>query len=71
MPMTVLLLLSTLTLALALTLARGILAVPAFADTSSLTIASERYLAGDSVSLFEPRRVWRWLEFNSYAATAL
>ncbi len=65
MPMTVLLLLSTLTLA------RGILAVPAFADTSSLTIASERYLAGDSVSLFEPRRVWRWLEFNSYAATAL
>lgn len=34
----------------ALTLACGLLALPAFADTSSLTIADDRYLAGASVS---------------------
>lgn len=37
------------TLSLTLTLASGILAQPAFAETGSLTIAGDRYLAGASV----------------------
>lgn len=48
MPMTILRPLFTLTLAY------GLLAVPAFADTSSLTIAGDRYLAGDTVSYTGP-----------------
>lgn len=37
-----------------LTLACGLLALPAFADTSSLTIADDRYLAGASVTYDGP-----------------
>ena len=54
----------------ALTLACGLLALPAFAETSSLTIAQDRYEAGASVSFDGPAVTDLFMAVNVVSVTA-